>query len=411
MSEASRQISDFEQTIARPGQAISRLDQALARQLGFCDVADAAIDTPISAAIIDPREYAGMNLAFHDLSGRCLAANPFMSPAVLTALAAQIGFDRIHVVVAHAGKRPQDGLLGVWAFRRMRDVWSGGIEVLQTPMTPLYDTSSAPVLDRAQASDARKALISTLRSAPGLPRIIRAASLPVTERDAMAAYCVTSSAERWTRAVLVPDGEAGGDVEAALSSLMGTAYKRRAKAEQAMARKGELRHETWRGARAVAGLEAFMALEARGWKGTAGSALAKLPADAAYVRSVVSRLADDDAMAVDLLMLDGTPIAVGLLLDGPAGTVFWKTAFDEAYGKFSPGVLLDMAVTRRVLRERRPLLDSGMMEFTDPSTQIWSGRQDFTRCMIDFSGGLPGMLVRLGKHVRHRLRLLRRGQG
>jgi CelD/BcsL family acetyltransferase involved in cellulose biosynthesis len=380
--------------------------QTLPHLLGFGEVADTALTSSVSASRIDPRDYAAMVRSFEDLASRANAANPFMSPAAVTAAAERFGFDTLCVVVAQEGGSPRGKLMGAWVFRRQRDLWSFGVEVLQTPATPLFDTSAAPVLDRTREADARKAIIAALKNDPDLPKVIRATSLPEPELSAIAAYTSVTMAERWTRATL--DGVLTNAPEDVLQAMLGGAYKKRIRAEQALGRLGRFRHETWRGADAAAGFGLFVELEDKGWKGKGGTSLKRNPRDLAYVRSLAARLADEDAFAVDALMLDDRPIAIGLLPDRAGGAVFWKTAFDEDFAKHSPGVLLDIAVTRRMLREGRPHLDSGMMEFTDPDSQIWPGRAAYARAAIDFSGGMPGLLVRAGKRLRHTMRLMRR---
>jgi hypothetical protein len=66
-----------------------------------------------------------------------------------------------------------------------------------------------------------------------------------------------------------------------------------------------------------------------------------------------------------------------------------------------------MAVTRRLLAEGRPALDSGMMEFTDPDGQIWPGRLDLCRAALDIRHGLDGHALRAGKQARFVLRRLK----
>lgn len=87
-------------------------------------------------------------------------------------------------------------------------------------------------------------------------------------------------------------------------------------------------------------MEEFLALEASGWKGRKRSAMVMDRLRAAFAREAISNLADADAVRIHTLDLDGRAIAsmVVFIMAGEAYT--WKTAFDEAYARYSPGKLL-----------------------------------------------------------------------
>ncbi|MCJ2188205.1 GNAT family N-acetyltransferase [Novosphingobium beihaiensis] len=86
--------------------------------------------------------------------------------------------------------------------------------------------------------------------------------------------------------------------------------------------------------------EAFLALEAAGWKGKAGSALASAEATAGLFRDSLEGAAARGRLERLTLTLDGRPIAMLASFLTPPGAFSFKTAFDESYARFSPGVLL-----------------------------------------------------------------------
>ena len=97
-------------------------------------------------------------------------------------------------------------------------------------------------------------------------------------------------------------------------------------------------------------VEAFLQLEAQGWKGRRGTALASRAANAAVGRALFTA-AGAVAGQADVLSLDGRPVAISLALVS-AGTAFLlKTAHDERLRAFSPGVLLEDAILRAFLDE------------------------------------------------------------
>jgi CelD/BcsL family acetyltransferase involved in cellulose biosynthesis len=127
-----------------------------------------------------------------------------------------------------------------------------------------------------------------------------------------------------------------------------TAAKFRANLRRRARRLGELGAVALRRADGPAEVDAaladFLALEASGWKGEGGSAIAL---DGALVR-FYARIARDaaarGALAIRALTLDGRPIAVHLGLVHRGVYLLPKTAYDEALSQVSPGQLLQREV-------------------------------------------------------------------
>lgn len=87
----------------------------------------------------------------------------------------------------------------------------------------------------------------------------------------------------------------------------------------------------------------FLALEASGWKGQEGTALACKPADAAFFRAACAAAFDAGRLHMLRIDLDGRAIAMLANFRHGAGAFSFKIAFDEALGRFSPGVLIEIA--------------------------------------------------------------------
>ncbi|GGK37551.1 GNAT family N-acetyltransferase [Salinarimonas ramus] len=102
----------------------------------------------------------------------------------------------------------------------------------------------------------------------------------------------------------------------------------------------------------VEAVDAFLALEQKGWKGRMGTALAAHPVTRSFARDLFLRARGPVTARADLLMLDGAPIAASLSLIS-AGTAFlMKTAYDETHRVLGPGVLLEDAIVRALHAER-----------------------------------------------------------
>jgi CelD/BcsL family acetyltransferase involved in cellulose biosynthesis len=92
------------------------------------------------------------------------------------------------------------------------------------------------------------------------------------------------------------------------------------------------------------GLDDFLALEASGWKGEGGTAVAQAPALVAFYRAVVRDAARRGTLAIRALTLGGRAVAVHLGIVHRGIYYLPKTAYDERLGPVSPGQLLQREV-------------------------------------------------------------------
>lgn len=346
--------------------------------------------------------------AFADLCRRAEAPNLHMAPAAVAA-ALSFGIASDDIVILAAQKEGDERLLGLWALRRMRSLHSGLTPVLEAPLVPLYEVSSAPVLDRERAGDAALALARAIVEAPDLPKILKLPLLPMSGsvfaalQAALGATGSTISVfERWQRPMLVP--EPGNDAERYLRCALGQGYKKRMQQHRQLEKAGALTYQRQRGADAITALEEFLALEAAGWKGRGGTALASLPDDSAYIREIVRNFAAIDAVRIDLLRLDDAPIAGGLLLDLAGQSHFLKIAYDEGKARLSPGRALAIEMLRSDFAAGLPFrLDSGAGDRVDPSAYPWGERQEVANAIVALAGHSVA-LPRLAATARMQLR-------
>jgi hypothetical protein len=87
----------------------------------------------------------------------------------------------------------------------------------------------------------------------------------------------------------------------------------------------------------------FLTLEAAGWKGREGTAMACSPSDAAFFRAACAAAFDAGRLHFLRIDLDGRPIAMLANFRHGEGAFSFKIAFDEELGRFSPGVLIELA--------------------------------------------------------------------
>jgi hypothetical protein len=110
-------------------------------------------------------------------------------------------------------------------------------------------------------------------------------------------------------------------------------------------------------------IEGFLTLKASGWKGRNGTALYSLKQIAAFSRQAVSALAKVNRCEIHS-MKPGDKIIASLICFKINGEYFtWKTAFDERYKSYSPGVQLMLK-----------------------TSELWLGQNSFLRvchCLIE----------------------------
>lgn len=130
----------------------------------------------------------------------------------------------------------------------------------------------------------------------------------------------------------------------------------------------------------------FLGLEQAGWKGKAGSALACSPQTAAIFAESLAGAAARGQLERLTLTLDDQPIAMLASFLSPPGAFSFKTAFDERFARFSPGVLLQQA--------NLAMLDNPQIAWTDSCAaadhpmidHIWRERRPIGRVSIAIGG-------------------------
>jgi hypothetical protein len=130
------------------------------------------------------------------------------------------------------------------------------------------------------------------------------------------------------------------------------------------------------GADLRAKIETFIVLEAKGWKGEQKTAFLNNEAQLSFLRAMTGMMSQEAKCRVYWLSLNGNVIAANIMLLGRDNRVyFWKTAYDEAYRTSSPGVLLTIEMTDRLLQEKVFILaDSCAMQNHPMIDHIWRDR-------------------------------------
>jgi CelD/BcsL family acetyltransferase involved in cellulose biosynthesis len=89
-------------------------------------------------------------------------------------------------------------------------------------------------------------------------------------------------------------------------------------------------------------VERFLALEAAGWKGQAGTAMLGIPGESNFFREMCGRFRDRGRLRMLSLEAGGTTVAMRCDVAAGEGLFSLKTSYDERYARFSPGLLLEI---------------------------------------------------------------------
>ncbi|WP_230959574.1 GNAT family N-acetyltransferase [Erythrobacter donghaensis] len=191
-------------------------------------------------------------------------------------------------------------------------------------------------------------------------------------------------AAREARAMLAGETSAAAYLEAAMSAKKRKELRRQ---HNRLAEEGPLAFERIEGAEGIAEWTAeFLALEAAGWKGAAGSALASAPDTRALFEAALAGAAAAGRLERLALRLDGRAIAMLASFLTAPGAYSYKTAFDEAYARFSPGMLLQLENLALLEREGIAWADSCAVQGHPMIERLWRDTRRMASLNIAIGG-------------------------
>jgi CelD/BcsL family acetyltransferase involved in cellulose biosynthesis len=197
----------------------------------------------------------------------------------------------------------------------------------------------------------------------------------------------------YARAALYPEGSADAYKSRTISKKHLKEYRRLENHLRQMGRfeyssvQSEAELEPW--------IDAFLAVEAAGWKGQGdGGAFALGANDTNYFRKIARAGFAQGSVMLLSMTIDGQPIALKFnLLSGNAGFAF-KIAFDESYSKYSPGALLELE-NIRVVSDVQPLqwMDSCAVPRHPMADRLWGERRMIRRTLFSCGTAFGDFLI------------------
>jgi CelD/BcsL family acetyltransferase involved in cellulose biosynthesis len=287
--------------------------------------------------------------AWRALAARALEPNVFYEPAFVRAAAPVFGPDAGVGLVWS-----QDGMLAGVFPARIERRYGLPLPVL-TGWTHPFAPLGTPLVARDAADAVMSAWLDHVASDPGLPGLTLWPLIPdgafartlatvlARRRDPIATF------GRHQRALLAPGDPRAGYLEQTIGA------KKRKELRRQRHRLGDLGAIEIDAVTEVAAIRhalgAFLDLEARGWKGRAGTAAAHDAAVRRFVEDVVAGLAAEHKARIDRLRVAGRAVATIVTLRSLDTAWTWKIAYDEDFARFSPGVQLMLDVTESLLAD------------------------------------------------------------
>lgn len=133
-------------------------------------------------------------------------------------------------------------------------------------------------------------------------------------------------------------------------------------------------------------IDTFLALEQSGWKGRAGSGLACQPETANFFRNALWGARRAGRLEMLRLEVAGQTIAVLVNFLAPPGSFSFKTAFDEAYARYSPGVLIQLENLHILSHNDISWMDSCAAESHPMINSLWGERRTIVRVTLPLRG-------------------------
>jgi hypothetical protein len=356
--------------------------------------------------LVDAKQLQNYQDVWAELSSTAVVRNPFYEPwMMLPALERLVDKEVLYflLVFGPVGKHGPQPLWGLFPLEIQP-------KCLHLPIRTLafwhhrYSSLATPLIAADHAWDVLESFWKWFQSNPFRCRILDTNYLLAEGRfhavwaDFAIGRCSIMLNE-FPRALLEPSGTAESYISNAVSKKH---YGHFLRQERQLAALGTLKYHLVTSVSDVdAWVDEFLRLEASGWKGRDGGAFAKQPENAAFLREITRDGFLRNCLVLSSLHLDGKAIAMIHNLRAGEGAFTFKIAYDEEYGKYSPGLLLQLEYLRRLFHD--PLIkwiDSGASPRHPLFCRIWSERRLIGRTL--FSDG-----SRLGDFVISALPLLR----
>jgi hypothetical protein len=222
---------------------------------------------------------------------------------------------------------------------------------------------------------------------------------------------VLQTREGWVADVVISQRAVLSRANLGAASISGRHAKGLRRLERRLAERGTLDFDELP-ADGVVGpwMDEFMALEASGWKGREGTAIGQSATDRAFFADFAATAHAARRLQCLALRLNGAAIAMKLNVFARDQGFTLKIAHDEAFAKFSPGVLLERFNERRFAQTASAYtcMDSCAVEGHPMIDRLWPDRRHMAAVTLAGRGMAARTFValRASLHARRSAELL-----
>ncbi|QGY02144.1 GNAT family N-acetyltransferase [Methylobacterium mesophilicum SR1.6/6] len=346
--------------------------------------------------------------AWRALGAAAMVRNPFYEAGY--ALAARDAFGagvRLLIVADRSPEAAGVRLRAAWPFRVSWRRWGVPLPLLMG-WTHGYCPFGAPLLDRADPAAALAALLAAPRALGLPPRLL----LPNAPADGPLADLLTDLGLRhagyWphARGMLDLTARAPEDRPAYLDHLSGQRRRKLRRARALLEADGPVAFEILDAPAAIdAALDAYVALEAAGWKDRAGTGLGHRPEEVAFLRAALADLGAEGGVRVARLRRGERTLAAMILPVTGAEAWVLKIAHDETRPEAAPGVQLVHRLTEAVAAGDWPIdrIDSCAPPDFALGSAFWMERRDIAHLLVEAGRDPLFPLARALERARERV--------
>lgn len=194
-----------------------------------------------------------------------------------------------------------------------------------------------------------------------------------------------------------------------LRSLGGHHFRELRRQRRRLTEAGELEYRSLETAAEVPiWTEWFLQLEAAGWKGREGTALASHPETLRFAHDMIHSGFEQGRVQMVGLFQRGEPIALKLNLISSSGGFSYKIAYNEEFAKLSPGVQLEVDHVRQFQGTGREWIDSCAVADHSMINRLWADRRTIQDVLISTGHWSTDLGLSLLPAARSVLRTVRR---
>lgn len=332
--------------------------------------------------------------AWERLAQSAVEPNPFFEPDALLAAARYVEGGTLWVVAVWRDAGEERELAGVFPLQfgalRHGILWP----LPSLYVSHMFSATCAPLISKSDPEGVWEAFLSDLGNLCRGGAVLKCPRLPRGRGVSSALENVIARrglSHAWLSGYTRPAVESDLSYEAYVARYSPKRRRNLRRAEQLLAAQGDVTFHTVRGpgpeaARAYAD---FLAIEAAGWKGAAGTALAKSEGTRGFGEHLFGPQRVADGVEFDVLAVAGRAVAVNVNLVRDGIVYAAKSAYDESLSQASPGTLLDLHLLRRTLDEKAYARLDSCAQANHPLAAYWLEEQEVGAVFLATTAGTP----------------------